>query len=238
MRIAICDDESLACAQTQKTLEEAYKSLDLLVDIYTDGRTLLESTQKLSYDLIILDIEMPELNGLETARRLRALGEKTAIVFLTSHVEYALKGYEVNALRYLTKPADVVKLSEIITYLVEQSKQKKKLLLRPANSENQEDRAMVSVDEIIYLEARNQDIRIVTATAEYLRRYNLRDYERELEGYYFVRNHRSYLINLAHVKRIFGKELAMDNGDILPISRTKGKQVKEALYSYVQREAL
>ena len=83
--------------------------------------------RKTKYDLIILDIELPSLDGLSVARKLRELGEQTALVFLTSHVEYALKGYEVNALRYLTKPVKKEQLAEIINHLLEQRAKTKKI---------------------------------------------------------------------------------------------------------------
>ncbi len=232
MRIAICDDEMSSSEQTKQTLEEAYKSLDMVVDVYQQGKRFLEACEKIRYDLVILDIEMPGMDGISVAKTLRETEGKTAIVFLTSHIEYALKGYEVRALRYLTKPATPEKLSEIIGLMLRHKKEKKQLLLK-----EEDELLMVAVEEIIYLEARNQDIRVVTADSEYLRRYNLKDYEHELSGYDFFRCHRSYLINLAKIKRVAGREVFMENGENIPISRTREKALKEALYEYVQREA-
>lgn len=233
MRIAICDDEKVYLDCTRNVLEKAYKSLDLKVDVFGDGSSLLENMARTSYDLVVLDIEMPGLNGIETARRLRTLSEKTAIVFLTSHIEYALEGYEVNALRYLTKPASVEKLSEIITYLIEREQKNKKLVIRDA-----EDVVTVNVSDIFYMEAQNQNIRIVTERSTYYNRYNLADYEQELSAYGYFRIHRSYLVNLAHVVRICGREVYMTDETHLPISRTREKQFRDALYQYVKEEAL
>lgn len=112
MRIAVCDDETVWMEQTKKRLEQIYVSLDLLVDTFSSGKQLLERAKSVSFDLVILDIEMPKMDGLQVAKSLRAMGEETEIVFLTSHVEYALKGYEVQALRYLTKPVDAEKLAK------------------------------------------------------------------------------------------------------------------------------
>lgn len=233
MRVAICDDEILELNNTKQQLEAAYKSLDLLVDTFSDGNELLKAIDQWDYNLIILDIEMPTIDGLTVARKLRALGEKTAICFLTSHVEYALKGYEVNALRYLTKPVNVEQLSEIITYLIEQDADQKKLMLK-----DEEDMVFVLAKDILYMEACNQDIRIVTSDHEYWRRYNLKDYEEEMKEYFFVRCHRGYLVNVSHVIRVSGKEILLDNGESIPLSRTKEKSVKEALVSYVKRSAI
>lgn len=233
MRVAICDDENMQLSMTKTSLETAYKNLDLVVDTYTSGAKLLNAVEVAYYDLIILDIEMPGLNGIDTAKKLRKIEDKTAIVFLTSHLEYALEGYEVNALRYLTKPANTEKLSEIITYLLEQKKKDKRILLR-----NNEDVEMVCVADIYYMESQDQMIRVVTDKGEYRNRYNLGDYETELSGYGFFRIHRGYLINLGHVLRLTGREIVMEDSASLPISRTKETALKNALLHYVKNEAV
>lgn len=233
MRVAICDDENIQLSITKSSLETAYKSLDLVIDTYTSGVKLLGAVDTVHYDLIILDIEMPGLNGIDTAKRLRKIEERTAIVFLTSHVEYALEGYEVNALRYLTKPANPEKLSEIITYLIEQKKKDKRILLR-----NSEDVEMVCVADIYYMEAQDQMIRVVTSKGEYRNRYNLGDYERELSACGLFRIHRGYLVNLGHVTRMMGREIVMEDGASLPVSRTKEAALKNALFHYVKNEAI
>lgn len=233
MKIAICDDEWIQLQATKAQLEEAYKSLDLRIDVFQDGRQLIASTEKICYDLIILDIEMPGIDGLSVARKLRELKQETALVFLTSHLEYALKGYEVNALRYLTKPIKKEQLTEIINHLIEKNSEARRILLKA-----EDEMVMVSVRDILYMEACNQDIRIVTGDREYLRRYNIRDYEEQLNPYFFVRCHRSYLVNLSHIARIAGRDIVVDNQDIIPLSRTREKSVKEALILYTKRSAL
>ncbi|SFL36468.1 two component transcriptional regulator, LytTR family [Lachnospiraceae bacterium KH1T2] len=233
MKIAICDDEIIEIKDTKKKLEHVYDNLDLLIDCYTDCRQFLKKNASVVYDLVILDIEMPQMLGIEVAELIRAAENDTAIVFLTSHLEYALKGYEVNALRYLTKPVDEKQLSEIINYLIEQKSKEKKIILK-----DEEDLMMVAVKDIIYFEAQNQDIKIITLKKEYTRRYNLRDYEEELSEYGFIRCHRSYLVNLEHVSRISGKEMIMDNDHKIPLSRMKEKKVRQALFSFVEKSAI
>lgn len=233
MRVAVCDDDERQLGITKTALEQAYKSLDLLIDVYQDGNELLNRIEHIFYDLVILDIEMPGMNGIETGKRLRAVADKTAIVFLTSHIEYALEGYEVNALRYLMKPVSVEKLSEIICYLLERQKKERKLLLKQGD-----ETTTVSVLDILYMEAQNQNIRVVTSSGEYLNRYNLSDYEKELAEYGFFRIHRGYLVNLGHVKRILGKETVMSDGAHLPVSRNKERAFKESLHRYIREEAI
>ncbi len=114
MRIAICDDEFQCRQQTVQAIDECMRNIDILADVFENGRDFLQAFQKNPYDLVFLDIEMPETDGISLARKLRSLSCDVPIVFLTSHIEYALEGYEVNALRYLTKPIQCEKLNNLL----------------------------------------------------------------------------------------------------------------------------
>lgn len=117
MRIAICDDEKIYRKQLMTELEKIIKSLDVIIDEYDNGKELIDKYDKYKYELVFLDIEMPAMNGIDLARALRVKSDTLEIVFLTGHIEYALEGYEVNALRYLTKPVNPQKLQEVISFI-------------------------------------------------------------------------------------------------------------------------
>lgn len=233
MRIAVCDDEAEYCNQIQTMIEKIYHSLDLIVDTYQTGQDLLRWFPERKYDLIFLDIEMPGIDGISLARRLRERKEELRLVFLTSHVEYALKGYEVQALRYLTKPVQEDKLEEVLSYVMKQMQGQRIIWLKTNGGEER-----VSVSDILYLEAQDQNILILTAEQSYTVRYNLRDFERELREYGFFRIHRGYLVSLGKISAVRKNEVTLDGGTVLPLSRTKEKPLKEALYQYIKKEAL
>lgn len=233
MRVALCDDDITQLNETRRQIESVYRSLDLLIYTFTDGRELIKSLGNVTYDLIILDIEMPEADGLTVAEKIREHGCKTALVFLTSHVEYAIKGYEVNALRYLTKPVKENQLKEIINHIIDENSSVKKLSVK-----YDDEIILLNVSDIFYLEAQNQNVRIVTGEKEYITRYNIKDYESELQNYYFMRCHRSYIVNLSHVFKVSGKEIHMRNNEVIPLSRTKEKALKDALMAYTVRSAI
>lgn len=233
MRIAICDDEPVCGEQVKKALNEIYKDLDASVDVFTDPQTLTEAAFQKAYRLVILDIEMPGMNGLETAKKLRSLGENTDIVFLTSHIEYVLEGYEARALRYMLKPIQPADLSEIISYIQKQDNLKKHILI---NHDGLVSNILLS--EITYMEADNQNVAIHTGKEVYTNRYNLSDYEAELTESGFFRIHRSYLLNLSYLRKIDRRDAELTTGERLPISRTKQKQLRDALYHYVMENSL
>ncbi len=233
MRIAVCDDEPQYRQQAVQAIHECTRSLDVLTDIFGSGNAFLQAFQKHPYDLVFLDIEMPEIDGISLARKLRELNRDVPIVFLTSHIEYALEGYEVNALRYLTKPIQSEKLHELLGYVMERMQEQRTLWLKTDMGEER-----VLVKDILYLEAQNQNILIRTAKWDYLVRYNLGEYEKELSEDGFFRIHRGYLVSLRHVKSLGKHELTLSNSTVLPVSRTKEKSLKEALFQYIREEAI
>ena len=236
MRIAVCDDEEKFRTQAKEMIDKLAGSLDVIVDAYEDGRKLLEAFDKKPYDVLFLDIEMPAMDGITLAKKLRERSDSIYIVFLTGHVEYALEGYEVNALRYLTKPVQEDKLREVIRFVMDKSVSKRQLMIKADGEET-----LINVSDIIYLEAQNQYVMIYTHEDEYLVRYNIGDFEEQLKNDGFFRIHRGYLISLAKVKKLLKGEVLMENGDdeiSLPVSRANVKPLKEALYSFVESSAM
>lgn len=235
MRIAVCDDEEKFRTQEKNLIDKLAGSIDVIVDAYSDGRKLLEAFDKNPYDVLFLDIEMPAMDGITLAKKLRERSDSIYIVFLTGHVEYALEGYEVNALRYLTKPVQEDKLREVLRFVMDKSTSKRQILIKVDGEET-----LINVTDIIYLEAQNQYVMLYTTGGEHLVRYNISDFEEQLKNDGFFRAHRGYLISLAKVKKLVKSEVLMESpgGDIsLPVSRSNVKPLKEALYAYVENSA-
>ena len=232
MRIAICDDEQQFLRDFRCITDRLYRSLDMLTDCFSSGSALLKQFRLRAYDLVFLDIEMPEMNGITLAEELRELSEEVSIVFLTGHVEYAIKGYEVNALRYLTKPADEQKIRAVIDHVLQKMENEKQLWIKTDEGDMR-----LRLKEILFIESQNQNVVINTASDSYSVRGNMSDYEERLTPEGFFRIHRGYLVALSKVQRISGKELVMEDGTVLPVSRSKEAKLREALFSFVSKEA-
>lgn len=232
MRIAVCDDEEKCRRQTVQAIDECIKSMDILTDVFESGNAFLQAFQKRPYDLVFLDIEMPEIDGITLAKKLRKLNQDVPIVFLTSHIEYALEGYEVEALRYLTKPIRGDKLYEVIDYVMKLMEKQRAFWIKTDEGEER-----IFVNDILYMEAQNQNILIQTKDKTYTVRYNLSDYENELLQDGFFRIHRGYLLNLRYVKSLGKHEVTIGENVVLPVSRNKEKLLKEALFQYIRKEA-
>ena len=235
MRIAICDDEEKYRLELKTILNKLLINIDCDIDTFSDGNILEADFRDKPYDLVFLDIEMPEVDGITLAKKLRSLSDKVYIVFLTSHIEYALEGYEVNALRYLTKPVNIDKLKEVIKYVQDRETSARQIIIKEDG-----EKIVIDVNDVIYMEAMNQNVRIVTVSGEHTIRYNIGDFEEQLKNDGFYRIHRGYLISLAKVKKLSKGDVIMELGKdeiSLPVSRSNLKSLKDALYSYVEGTA-
>lgn len=232
VRIAICDDEEIYRVQLKTVLDRLLVNDEYNIDTFSDGNILCGAFSECPYDLVFLDIEMPSVDGITLAKRIRSVSESVFIVFLTSHIEYALEGYEVNALRYLTKPVDINKLKDVIKHVQEKQKKARQIIIREDGEE-----IVIDVGDVIYMEAMDKNVRIVTSGGEFVTRYNIGDYEEELKNDGFFRIHRGYLISLSKIKKLVKNDVVMEGDTALPVSRSNLKPLKDAFYSYVEGTA-
>lgn len=232
MRIAICDDQAVCLEQTLFAVRKCVSVAEARIDLFKSGLSFLKEFKSHPYDLVFLDIEMPEIDGITLAKKLRKLNADVPIIFLTSHIEYALEGYEVNALRYLTKPVDPNKLRDVLSVVMERMRQQRILWIKTDMGEQK-----LLVTDILFMEAQNQNILIYTTKDAYCVRYNLSDYEKELAQDGFFRIHRGYLVSLSRIKSMGKGEITLTNNTTLPVSRTKEKELKEALFQHIRMEA-
>ena len=232
MRIAICDDEEKYIKDVATRIYKQLGESDLTMHTFTDGLELLDTADVKPYDLVFLDIEMPAIDGITLAKELRKKSSSTYIVFLTGHVEYAIEGYEVNALRYLTKPIQEDKLTDVLAFVLKEKQSRKHLVIKTDGEEIRIDAA-----DIIYMEAQNKYVMIYTTKGEYLVRYNLADFEEELKDYGILRVHRSYLVSLSKVRKIGSADCTLAKNYNVPVSRSNIKPLKDALLTYLEKES-
>lgn len=234
MKIAICDDDWHMQQTLRLLIDEIYQDLDMLADGFTSGEALLAAVQKQSqpYQLILLDIEMRGIDGIETAKRLRKLLPDCYIIFITSHDEFALTGYEVAAFRYLVKPVQPEKLTEAISAVRAELSDHITLHVEDGPVE-----ALLRVKDIYYIEAQDKRVRVVLKDTAFSDRRGIDEIERALAGEDFFRVHRSYLINFRYVARLDKNEILLVSGEQIPLSRLRKKAFKNAFQAYVKRTA-
>ncbi|MBD5144098.1 MAG: LytTR family DNA-binding domain-containing protein [Oscillospiraceae bacterium] len=232
MRIAICDDEKEFTKNFAVIINHLHKSLDMIVDEFSNGNQLVNSFLTKPYDIVFLDIEMPEIDGISLARQLRKLSDDVSIVFLTGHKEYAIDGYGLNALRYLVKPVMEKEIHEILEHVLEKQNSKKFIWLT-----NRDGTHRIKISDIIFIEAKNQNLIFYTVSGSIEIRGNINKYEKELESDGFFRVHRSYIVSLSKIKSIFGNKITVECDFKVPIARAREHEFNHAFFLFINKEA-
>jgi DNA-binding LytR/AlgR family response regulator len=242
MKIAICDDEIIFQKHLEVFLNSYYKSLDIIIESFSSGEELLQKYRTgCLFDLLFLDIEMAGLDGISTAKKIREYDSKEMIVFLTSHTEFAMEGYEVNAIRFLRKPLQESKLLETLLEANSRIQQRKKLILHT----NSEDLA-IELDNIIYIESMKNDIFFYVLAGngkegrveEIKVRKRIMELADELSKKQFYRCHRSYIINLDYVISYKKDQVKMKMDKIIPVSRGRDKELRDKIINNVRKRGV
>ncbi|MCI5621564.1 MAG: LytTR family DNA-binding domain-containing protein [Lachnospiraceae bacterium] len=227
MRIAICDDEEYFVEYIREIL---WHELDNQIDTFLNPVDLLQKYQEgATYDVIFCDIMMEPYDGIETARRIRALDSNVILVYLTSNLEYAPLGYEVHAFRYLLKPVTKEALFSVMQEVKKELCPPSKILLKTPDGS-----FLIPWEEILYLETTDKDTQIFFENDTYSLRKGLNEFEEELSAFPFYRIHRKYLVNLTHIREFDDTRLTLDNGVTLSISRRKSKGFQNSFEQYLR----
>ena len=245
-RIAVCEDNEPSRQFEVKLINEwASKSnLTICTDTYTSAENFLfESEDKLEYDLLILDIQMGKMNGVELAKILRGRGFDGSLIFLTGIKDFAIEGYEVGAVRYLLKPIkqDDFFKSLSIVYSDFEKREKEVFVLQIGT-----ELSKIEYDKIIYVEARGHYVYLCGNNAgtgskehkfekEWKASFN--SVAPDFENHDFFGLRRGLLVNLEHIKRITRTDCVLDNGEAIPVARGKYQELNEAFINFYRRIA-
>lgn len=232
LKIAICDDEKYYRDQIKTLLKSYLREHYLIADIvlFESGRQFLcQQENTVKFDIVFMDINMDEMDGIETAMQIRSFHSQTYVVLVTAFIDYALEGYKVNAIRYIMKDTIDYAVGESMDAILE------KMELRQISYDFLQGRRKLNVDNILYVESKKHKVLFFYMESE-LMCYEIYDkldhIEEELEKYSFLRIHKSYLVNLKHLRKINNYEAVLDTGETLPVPRLRFQSVKEAFAAY------
>lgn len=236
MRIAVCDDNPFFLNDA-KTLLDNWDCpfLTPVTELFTDGDALLQSHAKAPFDIIFLDIVMPLLNGMETAREIRQSDKTVKLVFLTSSSEYAVESYTVKASNYLLKPVNPEKLYQFLDETAQELLDKSRsITIKGVSAVHR-----VHISQIEYIESQNKHILVALSDGRtIISSHPLYVFERQLllsDG--FFKCSRSYIVNIHHIDTYTAKEIKMRSGCRIPISRNCHREFEAAYFSAIFGEA-
>ena len=232
MRIAVCDDKVECLLQVrQLILDWQDRPEDLAVHFYEDGDTLLQAHAAAPYDILLLDVVMPLLSGIDAAKELRQTDKTVKLVFLTSSPEFALEGYTVKASDYLLKPLDPARLYRCLGELAEELKQNARCI----NVKSTGSVSRVAIDSIEYIESQNKHILFVLSDGRTIRSTEpLYAFEDKLPpGEGFFKPSRGFIVNLHRIDTYTPKEIRMRSGARIPISRGSHREFEAAYFTVI-----
>ncbi len=230
LRIAVVDDEKVYIDQITEYIEQyaKEKNRDIQTETFSDGDVLLKEYRS-QYDIILLDIEMSVMSGMDTAREIRKINQDVVLVFITNMAQYAINGYEVGALDYVLKPLNYYTFSVRLERAIQRVKkrQPEEILLNLPDGIKR-----LKADSIYYIEVQNRMLHYHTKEGVFVVRGTLQSAEELLRESHFVRCNHWYLVNLQYVSEI-RRNLVIVAGDELEISRRNKTAFLSALTDYM-----
>lgn len=240
----IIDDEPLARGLVREYLQD-HPFIHIVAEC-GDGFEGLKAIQEHRPDLLFLDVQMPKINGFEM---LELLDPAPAVIFTTAFDEYAIRAFDRHAVDYLLKPFSKERFAKAIERWRERAGQKAEpaavssLLDVAAESPQQKERIVVKsgssiivipVEEIIYLEAADDFVKIHTRKGHWLKNRTMAHFEKLLDSGKFIRVHRSYIVNIAEATRLDPYEkdshvLLLKSGERIPVSKQGMGRIREVL---------
>lgn len=226
--IAYCDDECAALQLYPEQVRTAFEQhhRPVRIDCFQQPLALMESIAANNrFHLLFLDISMPNLNGIELGRALRNIADDVLIVFVSSHEELVFESFQVTPFRFIRKGHFHQDLEECIPAIIaELEKRQTELTI-----DNGKEVYRIAPHKILYIESSDKIQKLVTLQGMIEIRYKLKDLETLLADYGFIRIHKGYLVNARFISHVNKREVILNTGESIPLSKYRVEQVLEEL---------
>lgn len=229
MLIAICDDEKMFREDLKNFLVKYKSQHHLYIDIYqfVNGEDLIQSD--VIFDMVFLDYQMPGIDGMKVARKLRLKNIVCSIVFVTNYPQFVLESFEVQPYRFFVKPFSEEQLISLMDTFIAQQK-----LFSPIIVINDEEQKVISAKDILYLEGNGKHCIIRTADETYYSSKTLAQVHELLPQHCFYRTHKSYVINLYCVDSFCNKCVSITNGEKVSVAHNKSAEFKRIYADFIK----
>lgn len=239
MNIAICDDDLKHINLIEDMIYDLSQKLDNFkpdIDAYLSGEELLRLIDVKDFpSILFIDVEMPGINGIQTARELRKLSEQVLIIYVTSYETYTLESFEVRPFRYLLKPIDIKKFARAFYDAIEYiNNSNSYVFFKKGKDHIQIDSS--SIISIFSESGRKLRVKTNNELDEKVFYGKIKNIEKELNPLSFVKINSGTIINLKRVKILNAHEVIMIDGSILPISKNRKKSVIDLYSSFISKE--
>lgn len=213
MKIAICDDEQVIREEIHAMLSEYFlaNNMTCAIDQFPTGGSFVKVNG--DYDLVFMDYQLTDGNGIDFARQVRAENSRIFIIFSTSYQEHVFESFSLDTFRYLVKPISKQSVFDALDAFVRIYQTDRKIIINTLDRDY-----YVDADEVMYIEA-DRKYTTVRTTAGYHKSYRgISKYEAEINNSHFFRTHRSYIVNMKYISVIEKKTISLTNGEKIVVS--------------------
>lgn len=232
MKIALVEDNELHREQISQEIQAYFEELNEVCElrVFDNGSEMLDHYEAVGgYDLLLLDIQLPGMDGVSVARQIRQHDEKVLIVFITNMTSYAVQGYSVHALDYILKPINRISFRNTLDHAREMFRQRTEHFISVTTSEGL---LKLDISQIYFIETEKHAVRLYYTKGSFHINDTLKSIEDKLKNAPFSRCNNCYLVNLAHVERVKKNDVIVA-GHELSFSRLRYKPFMEALTNYM-----
>lgn len=230
--IVMCDDNSDDISHLSALLTAYMSSKDVPyhLNVYQNGEDLLVALNKAKsgHKIVLLDMMMNEINGLSVAKQFQGLAIPINLIYVSSNLEMALHGYEVNALRYLAKPVCYPIFEEAMDRALERLETQMNIDLPTTNGEEQ-----VAISDILYIEPSNRRSKVICHDRSIELSITFIQAIEQMKSLPFVQTHRTALVHLAKIQSIQNDKVILKNGVALPVSRYRLQELRSVFLEYL-----
>lgn len=235
MNVAVVDDEREISEQLRERVQSLLRKRGEggRVAVFPDGTGAAEALERgEQFQIWLLDIEMPGVNGMELAAQIRQKDRKAYLIFITSHVEYAVEGYELGVYRFIPKTLLSEKLAPALWDAMEELKGEEEHYYVIRNSLRCE---KIPLSSVLYLYKDGKNVVFVTAEGSSSDRTTIGEVAEALREEGFITIDRGYMVNARHVMKVQNKEVFLRDGTVLYISRSNVQHVKAEIAALWKR---
>lgn len=229
VKIAICDDERQIINDYSKIINDYLyeKNIVCAVDGFSDGKSFLQIYNE--YDIVFLDYDLPDINGIDIAKNIREKDGRIMIVFLTAYAEHVFDSFHVDTFRYLVKPVSEAQIYEALDKFLDIYNHNRKIII-PTNTAH----ISVDADEVIYIEAAKKHTKVKTTGNEYIANKAISVYQTEIANPHFFRTHRGYIVNMRYISTVEKNTITLTNGEIVLLSSKCRDEFNKSYMNYLK----
>ncbi len=234
---AIVDDETDVLDFIQSEIKNEFKkrNSNIAIEKFNNGQSLLNMlSEHYHYDFIFLDIEMPQMNGIELCRNIKLMLPNCLVIFISNKDELVFQTFEVQPFRFIRKNHFKDQLPILVESLLYQISKQKKTVIQITES-GSKDIFSFDISKIQYIESNRKQCLIVTDLNKTYVTFKLADFEKCLDTYEFIKPHRSYLVNCQSIFHISKTSIKLTNGIDIPVSRDRLESVKQQFLIYSKK---